>query len=215
MPRGRSHWPKEARLVVGSGRCSKQQSAPRLQRASSTAPGSQPASLIHPVNCMAVARWRAWLAGPAPALFRWPAAKQLQHKPDPLRARRHGVGSAPLCGPGSGHATRAQGAGARQGCGGASCHPPAARQPAAQAHPWKLLLFNTFGAASKPSHPPSLARLAQTTPPPPRPPGATTRVARNANFGKLQAGYLFPEVRPPLIPGGWSAWDDAIFSRGV
>ncbi|KIZ04565.1 hypothetical protein MNEG_3401 [Monoraphidium neglectum] len=87
---------------------------------------------------MAVARWRAWLAGPAPALFRWPAAKQLQHKPDPLRARRHGVGSAPLCGPGSGHATRAQGAGARQ--------------------------------------------------------GATTRVARNANFGKLQAGYLFPEI---------------------
>ena len=25
-------------------------------------------------------------------------------------------------------------------------------------------------------------------------PSATTRVARNPNFGKLQAGYLFPEI---------------------
>lgn len=27
------------------------------------------------------------------------------------------------------------------------------------------------------------------------PTGATTRVERNANFDKLRAGYLFPEVR--------------------
>ncbi|GBG00003.1 LL-diaminopimelate aminotransferase, partial [Raphidocelis subcapitata] len=52
----------------------------------------------------------------------------------------------------------------------------AARAPAAPARPQR-------GSLS--------VRAATTTP---EKTGATTRVARNANFGKLQAGYLFPEI---------------------
>jgi hypothetical protein len=36
---------------------------------------------------------------------------------------------------------------------------------------------------------------AHSTPESPSLSGVTTRVARNPNFAKLQAGYLFPEVR--------------------
>ncbi len=32
----------------------------------------------------------------------------------------------------------------------------------------------------------------------------TVSVARNENFNKLRAGYLFPEVRPVLLPTGES-----------
>ena len=64
---------------------------------------------------------------------------------------------------------------------------------------------------------PAHAAPTPTSPPPHtnhRPP-ATTRVARNPNFGKLQAGYLFPEIARRRRAHAEARPDARIISLGI